>query len=160
MAFRLRRPDTGLLVASLIIAGCLVGIAYAVDLAITGDEGDKLPATIQEIAPVRNATQVPAQTQVYVDLLAGNTGVIIIDGLELETVNLDEVRAEAKPGQQIELPLTTIYEPGNATLTFRPTAGSSIERFSEGEHVVEVIYWSVVEGRGSARSFSWTFSVF
>lgn len=145
---------------SAIIALCIVAMGYALSIAVTGDEGTHLPAAIEKIDPVRNATQMPAQTQVIVDLLAGYTGVLVIDGLELETVNLDELRGSVKPGQQITLPPTTVYEPGNATLTFDPSADSSIPEFEQGEHLVEVIYWKVTDGRERARSFSWTFTVF
>lgn len=158
--FRVRRPQTSLLVVSGIIALCVVAMGYALSIAVTGDEGSKLPAAIERIDPVRSATQMPAQTQVVVDLLPGYTGVLVIDGLELETVNLDELRGSVKPGQQITLPPTTVYEPGNATLTFDPSEGSSIPKFEQGEHLVEVIYWKVTEGRERARSFSWTFNVF
>ncbi len=160
MPLRFRRPDPTLLIASAIIAICLVAMGYALDMAVTGDEGNQLPVAVEQIDPVRAATQVPAQTQVFVDLLPGYTGVLVIDGLELETVDLDELRSQTKPGQQVEVPPTTIYEPGNATLTFHPVEGSAISSFSQGEHVVEVIYWKVVEGRERAHTFSWTFSVF
>jgi len=157
---RFRRPQTSLIAVSAIIALCIVGMFMALENAITGSEGDKLPAAIEKIDPVRSATQMPAQTQVIVDLQTGFTGVLVIDGLELETVNLDELRGQAKPGQQIELPPTTVYEPGNATLTFDPSQGSSIPEFTQGQHVVEVIYWKVTEGRAHARSFTWSFNVF
>ena len=79
----------------------------------------------------------------------------------VKTVNIEDLQdVNNKPGAQITLPATTIYEPGNATLTFDPTPGAAIEDFSQGEHVVKVIYWKVTEGRGSARSFTWTFNVF
>ncbi|MDO8392306.1 MAG: hypothetical protein Q7V57_17670 [Actinomycetota bacterium] len=148
------------MIVSAIIAICIVGMFMALDAAVTGTEGDKLPEAIERIDPSRSATQTPAQTQVFVDLQSGYTGVLIIDGLELETVDLDALRGETKPGQQIKLPPTTVYEPGNATLSFGPTEGSSIEEFSQGEHLVQVVYWKVTEGRGKARSFTWTFSVF
>lgn len=160
MPLRFRRPQLSLVVVSAIIAVCIVAMFMALDLAITGDEGYKLPEAIESIDPVRGATQVPVQTQVFVDLLPGYTGVLIIDGLELETVNLDELRGQTKPGQQIELPPTTIFEPGNATLTFDPVEGSSISKFTPGVHLVQVLYWKLVDGRSHARSFSWTFEVF
>ncbi len=160
MPLRFRRPDPTLFIASAIIAVCVVAMGYALDLAVTGDEGTKLPAAVEKIEPVRAATQVPAQTEVFVDLLPGYTGVLVIDGLELETVNLDELRSQTKPGQQIDVPPTTVYEPGNATLTFNPAEGSAISSFTQGEHVVEVIYWKVTEGRAQAHTFSWTFTVF
>jgi hypothetical protein len=104
--------------------------------------------------------RVPAQTQVFVDLAPGYTGVLVVDGLELETVSIEALQDKQKPGQQIVLPPTTIYEPGNATLTFVPSPDADIQEFSQGEHIVQVIYWKVLEDRGSARSYTWTFNVF
>jgi len=158
--FRFRRPQTSLLIASLIIACCLVGVGYAVSLSVTGKARLGLPATIEEIDPVREATQVPAQTQVFVDLKSGYTGVLVIDGLELQTVNLDDLRDPKNPGRQISVPPVTTYEAGNATLTFHPSDDAPIKEFTEGQHVVQVIFWKVTENRASARSYSWTFNVF
>lgn len=160
MRFRFRRPQLPLLVASFIIAACLVAVGVGISIAVTGTEREALPEALEEISPSRSASQVPAQTQVFVDMQAGFTGVLVIDGLELETVNLDEVRGNAKPGQQITLPPTTIFEPGNATLTFDPSPESTISEFSQGEHIVKVIYWKLLEGRSRARSYTWSFTVF
>ncbi len=146
--------------ASFIIAACLVAVGVGISIAVTGTEREALPEALEEISPSRSASQVPAQTQVFVDMQAGFTGVLVIDGLELETVNLDEVRGNAKPGQQITLPPTTIFEPGNATLTFDPSPESTISEFSQGEHIVKVIYWKLLEGRSRARSYTWSFTVF
>ena len=157
----LRRPQWPHLFASLAIAICLFAMAWAAASAITGRDALNLPDTIEQIDPVPAAVRVPAQTSVFVDLLAGYTGVLIIDGLELETVNIEDLQDKGnKPGAQITLPPTTIYEPGNATLSFDPSDESTIKEFSQGEHIVKVIYWKVIEGRGSARSFTWTFNVF
>lgn len=160
MRVKLRRPQTSLLLASLVIALCLVAVGYALSLAITGTDAYKLPATIETIDPVPAAQGVPAQTTVFVDLLAGYEGVLVVDGLELQTVNLEDLQDKNKPGQQITLPPTTIYEPGNATLTFKPSAGAEIDSFAEGEHVVQVIYWKIIDGRSAASSYTWTFNVF
>lgn len=135
-------------------------MGFALSLAVTGDEGAHLPDQIERIEPVSGATQTPAQTSVFVDLVSGYEGVLVIDGLELETVNLNDLRDPTKPGQQITLPPTTVYESGNATLTFDPSPESTITTFTQGRHVVQVIYWETVEGRGSARSYSWSFEVF
>lgn len=145
--------------ASFIIAVCLVGIGVGVSIAVTGRDRQGLPDAIEEIDPLRAASQVPSQTQVFVDLQAGFTGVLVIDGLELVTINVDEVR-DKTPGREVELPPTTIYEAGNATLTFDPSPESSISEFSQGEHLVKVIYWKVIEGRSRARSYTWSFTVF
>lgn len=156
--FTIRRPQLPVLFASLGIAVCLVAIGLAVSLAVTGDERLDLPTAIEKIDPVRGAPQVPSQTQVFVDLQAGYEGVLVIDGLELVTVNLEDLTVQ--PGRELELPPTTIYERGNATLTFDPSPQSEISEFSEGEHLVKVIYWKVTDGRSQARSFTWSFTVF
>lgn len=159
--FRIRRPRWSQLVISLAIAACLVAMGYAVSSAVTGKEALNLPDTIERVDPVPAAVRVPAQTSVFVDLLPGHTGVLIVDGLELETVNIEDLQDTAnKPGQQITLPPTTIYEPGNATLSFDPSDEAPIQEFTQGEHIVKVIYWKIVEGRSTARSFTWTFNVF
>jgi len=155
--FRLRRPDWPLLIASLVIAIAIVAIGVAVSIAVTGDEGQNLPAAIEEINPIRGATQVPSQTDVFVDLLPGYEGVLVIDGLELETISRDELQSE--PGQQVSLPPTTIYDPGNATLTFSPSDEAPITEFTQGQHIVQVIYWKTIEGRGTARSYTWSFEI-
>jgi len=157
---RFQRPNLKLLLASFVIALCVVAIGFALSLAVTGDEGARLPKYIERIEPVAGATQIPAQASVLVDLVAGYEGVLVIDGLELQTINLGELRDETTPGQQVTLPPTTVYEPGNATLTFDPSPESSISSFSQGKHVVQVIYWETVKGRSSARVYSWTFEVF
>jgi len=138
----------------------MVAIGVALSLAVTGTEGAHLPKQVERIEPVAGATQTPAQASVVVDLVAGYEGVLVVDGLELETINLGELRDQTTPGQQVTLPPTTIYEPGNATLTFDPAPDSSITTFTQGRHVVQVIYWKTVEGRGNASAYTWSFEVF
>lgn len=142
-----------LLIGSLLVArGLLVGI--------TGDERADLPPLIESVEPVPEAVQVLNQSNVFVDLASGYTGVLIIDGIEIETRNIDELSNDSvEPGQQIELPPVTRYEPGNATLTFTPSSIAPISQFVDGEHQVQVLYWRVEDGRQFARSFSWTFNV-
>ena len=157
----LRRPQWPVLLASLAIATYLVAMVYAAVSALTGRDALHLPATIEQIDPLPAAQGVPSQNSVFVDLLAGYEGVLVVDGLELKTVNIENLQDPAnKPGAQITLPATTIFEPGNATLTFDPSPGAEIEDFSQGEHVITVIYWKTIDGRSAARSFTWTFNVF
>lgn len=160
VAFRFRRPQLGPLLASAAIAVCIVSIGVAFSMSETGRERLDLPEVIESIDPVRGAVRVPAQTQVFVDLAPGYEGVLVVDGLELETVSVEALQDKEKPGQQIVLPPTTIYEPGNATLTFVPSPDADIQEFSQGEHVVKVVYWKVLDGRSTARSYTWTFNVF
>ena len=160
MSPKFRKPQWPLLLASLAIAMCLVAIGIGVAGSVTGRSAYKLPDQVEQIDPLPAAVRVPAQTSVFVDLQSGYEGVLVIDGLELETVNIESLQDKNKPGQQIKLPPTTIYEPGNSTLTFDPSDDAQISSFSQGEHQVKVIFWKVLEGRSSARSYSWTFNVF
>ena len=107
------------------------------------------------------AVQVLSQSRVFIDLIPGYTGVLIVDGVELPTINIDDVgeQFEADPGQQIDLPATTIFEPGNYTLTFVPSDDALVDKFETGPHQARVIYWKITEGRQFARSYGWTFNV-
>lgn len=157
-----RRLDWKLLLASFGIAAGIVAIVVGFRVAVTGDEQLGLPEGIESLNPVRGATQVLQQTAVFVDLVEGYTGVLVVDGVELETVSLDSIGIQpvggtSDPGGQVTLPAATIYEPGNATLTFVPSDSAPISTFSTGRHDVTVVYWKIDEGRSKARSFTWDF---
>lgn len=155
-----RSIDRTLLGVSLVIALGLMLIVRGLATGVTGDERSNLPDLIESIDPAVDAVQVLRQTRVFVDLATGHTGVLLIDGLEIETVNVYAFRErQANPGQQVDLPPVTVFESGNSTLTFFPGAGAPIEEFTSGEHGAQVIYWRVDEGRQRSRSFSWTFNV-
>jgi len=159
-AGRRRRPDK-ITVAMLLVL--LVGILLVVRgllVGITGDDRADLPQFIQSVTPVPEAVQVPNQSNVFVDLASGFTGVLVIDGVELETVNVDELgQTDVEPGQQVELPPVTRFEPGNNTLTFTPNESAAVTQFEDGEHTAEVVYWRIEDGRQFARTFTWTFTV-
>jgi hypothetical protein len=164
---RLDAQQRRILICSMVIAAGVVLVIIGFRSSVTGRAALALPPTIESTDPVRGAVRVPAQTEVFVDLLAGYTGVLIIDGVELKTVDLNDLASgnggsspNVVPGQQVSLPATTIYERGNATLTFVPTKGAPIESFTQGTHTVTVIYWKVLESRADSRSYTWTFSVF
>ena len=155
------RQQRRLLACSFVIAGGIVMVILGFQSSVTGRKALALPPTIENIDPVRGAVRVPAQTAVFVDLLAGYTGVLVIDGVELQTVDQGDLFSPNQvPGQQVSLPPTTIYEKGNATLTFVPTKGAAIESFVQGTHTATVIFWKVLESRLRSQSYTWTFSVF
>jgi hypothetical protein len=157
---RRRRPDrTTVFMLALLAVGILL-VVRGLLVGITGDDRANLPTYIESLDPVPEAVQIPNQSSVFVDLATGYTGVLVIDGIEIETVNIDELgQADIEPGQQVELPPVTRFEPGNSTLTFTPNAGALITRFAQGEHTAQVIYWRIEDGRQFARSFTWTFTV-
>jgi hypothetical protein len=158
-----RRIDRGLLIASMVIAAGLVMVGFGVVVSVTGDEASNLPEEIESVVPVTDAVQVLSQSNVVVDLQSGYTGVLIIDGVELATIDLFEVDQAAEldlePGRQVSLPPATVYEAGNATLTFTPSESAPIEEFTSGRHEVQVVFWPVEEGRSAASSYTWVFNV-
>ena len=148
-----------MLLASLGIAGGIVFVVVGVSASVTGRDEQKLPDAIEEIIPIRGATQAPQQTQVFVDLEAGYEATLIIDDIELETVSLDELGLATRPGQQITLPPKAIFEPGNFTISYTPVEDGPIESFSTGLHTATVRYWLSADGPARARSYTWTFYV-
>ncbi len=159
--FRHRRINVRLLVSSLLIAVGLVIVVLGFRSSVTGRRAEGLPAAIESINPVKGAEAVPAQTSIIVDLQSVYTGELIVDGVQLQTVNLADLGlVTPKPGQQVTVPKVTIYEPGNATLTFQPTAGAAVEELKQGAHSVTVRYWKLTEGRQASHVYSWAFTVF
>ena len=162
-----RRLDPKLLLASLGIAAGLVLVVTGVRASVTGDEAQNLPEHIEQIDPVRGATQVPQQSQVFVDLEIGYQAVLVIDGVELPTFSLDDFETEVRAGgtvpqsggQQLTLPPGAVFEPGNATLTFTPGDDELITEFVTGQHTATVLYWKSEDCRNRSRSFSWSFYV-
>ena len=155
------RGDRKVLIVVGIAALGFVLMIRGVLSGVTGDDRISLPDAVEDVTPVPGAVQVLNQTSVFVDLAPGFTGEFVIDGEPIETINVDEVGAvTVEPGQQVDLPPVTIYEPGNATLTFSPSSGAAIEEFTEGEHRVVLRYWLIEDGPARARSFTWTFNVF
>lgn len=159
--FRRRRLDIRLLLCSALIAAGLVVVVLGVRSSVTGRAAEGLPAAIESVDPVKGSQAVPSQTSIIVDLQAGYTGEFVVDGVAIETVNLGDLGVLApEPGQQVTLPKKTIYEPGNATLTFQPSEGAPIEELEQGTHAVTVRFWKLIEGPQFSRVYSWTFTVF
>ncbi|MCU1399205.1 MAG: hypothetical protein JWN62_2314 [Acidimicrobiales bacterium] len=145
--------------ASLAIALGIVLVFAGLASSVTGKAAQKLTPEIENITPVRNATQVQSQEKIQVDLITGYTGKLIVNGIELPTVSLDSLAAAA-PGREVDLPPAVIFEPGNDTLTFTPTAGALIEKFATGVNTVSVVYWKITEGPNFAKpTFTWQFDV-
>ena len=98
---------------SLVIAIGLVLIGRGLAVSLTGDDRANLPDTIESVEPFPEAVQVLSQTRVFVDLEAGYTGVLVIDGVELA----DDRHRRRRP---------TVRRPSRASRsTFRPPPSSS-----------------------------------
>lgn len=154
------RLDIPTLLALLVVTLGMGLVVRGLLVSITGDDRANLPPLVEEVSPVPEAVQVLSQSNVFVDLVTGYEGVLVIDGVEIPTVNVNDLAdVEQVPGQQVELPPVTIFAPGNATLTFTPGAGAPIQQFDQGDHQAQVIYWKTQDGRQRARTFTWTFTV-
>ena len=158
-----RSFDRGLFIASVVIAAGLILIVYGFTVAITGDDGIDRPEAIESVQPVENAIQVLQQERIVVDLESGYEAVLIIDGIELPTTVIGQTEVDpdvqAQPGQQIDLPTTAVFDPGNAVISFQPVEGARIESLEEGTREATVRFWKVEDGPEQAREYSWTFEV-
>lgn len=157
---RRRRINLETLVISLGLSIGVLLIVIGVNSATTGRDALGYPDAIIEISPAPNDRQVLSQTEVNVDLQDGYEAVLILDDIEIPTERLDTLASQiVKPGEQIVLPPTAIYDQGNSRIRFEPTEGAVIESYTVGVHRVEILYWRIEDGRNSARSFTWTFEV-
>ena len=143
-------------------AGVGIGLALilmGLGAAETGRDAQRLPAVIESVNP-GPGDEVLRQSQVFVDLVEGYNAELIIDGITLETTRLDELSAQAnsKPGAQVNIPPTAIYDPGNFTISFLPQEGAPIEQFEQGEHRATVVYWKITDDKSKSKSFTWEFS--
>ena len=158
-----RSFDRGLFIASVVIAAGLILIVYGFTVAITGVDGIDRPEAIVSVQPVENAIQVLQLERIVVDLESGYEAVLIIDGIELPTTVIGQTEVDpdvqAQPGQQIDLPTTAVFDPGNAVISFQPVEGALIESLKEGTREATVRFWKVEDGPEQAREYSWTFEV-
>lgn len=158
-----RRFDRGLLIASLVIACGLVLVIFGVTTALTGSDGIDRPEAIESVQPVENAVQALQQERVVVDLQPGYEARLVIDGIELPTTVIGQSDVDpfdqAKPGEQVDLPMTAVFDPGNAVISFQPVEGALIASFVAGLHEARVIFWRIEDGPEQARSYRWEFNV-
>jgi hypothetical protein len=155
-----RRLDKVVVIACFFLALGVAFVTRGLLVSVTGDDRSPLPANIERVNPVPEAVQALSQTQVFADLADSFTGTFSIDGIDIDTVSIRDVATDnPRPGQQTSLPPVTIFEPGNATLTFVPSSGAPIESFGQGVHTVVLRYWNVADGENTARTYTWTFNV-
>ena len=145
--------------ATLGLAAGLGMILVGFDSGLTGRDASNMPDAIEAISPA-DGQRVLRQSQIIVDFVEGWEASLTIDGVELPVTRLDELTnsgAQPKPGAQVELPPTAVYDPGNFTISFLPQDGAPIEEFAQGEHSATVRYWRT-DGTSKVRAYSWTFT--
>lgn len=157
---RRRRPSIEMVLISAGLAMGLMMVILGLMSATTGRDALGYPDEIVSVSPAPNDRQVLSQTEISVDLIDGYEAELTLDGIDIPTTRLEDAAPQdVKPGQQIELPKTAIYDQGNSLIRFEPTEGAAVEKYNVGVHAVKVTYWKIEDGRNTARSFSWTFEV-
>jgi hypothetical protein len=157
---RRRRPSIEMVLISAGLALGLMMVVLGFMSATTGRDALGYPDQIVGVSPAPNDRQVLSQTEISVDLIDGYEAELILDGISIPTTRLEDAAPQdVKPGQQIELPKTAIYDQGNSLIRFEPTEGAAVEKYDVGVHKVTVLFWKIEEGRNTARSFSWSFEV-
>lgn len=155
-----KKIDRQMLLVSIGVAVGLASIGFGLSTGQTGRDASGLPSAIQSISP-GNGDKSLRQSQIIVDFIDGYNAVLTIDGIELPTVRLDELTANGiapKPGAQVELPPTAVFDPGNYIISYQPQEGAPINEFKQGEHTASVRYWLFTEGETGARIYNWKFT--
>lgn len=156
-----KKINRGALFASFGVSVGLVMIILGLNAATTGRDALNLPDEIENMSPANNE-KVLRQSEIRIDFIEGYQGVLIVDEIEIPTTRLDELQSSGKqprPGEQVDLPPTAVYDPGNYTLSFLPQEGAPIERLEQGKHRARVFFWKITESREKAKSYSWEFNV-
>ncbi len=134
-----RAPLLARFAVTMALLGCLVGMGWAFTLNQTEKQPDDV--SLEEVRPPAGSKAVPGQTPVSVNLAYGFDAVLIIDGQQLARKHLVERVAEG-------------------LFTFTPGPGKPYERFENGLHTAQVIYWPKTGNQEQNGSFyQWTFYV-
>jgi hypothetical protein len=156
----MKRPiNKETLIVSAGVAIGLFAIISGFNGGSTGRDAQRLPAAIERMTPAPG-DQVLQQSQIFVDFIDGYNASLTIDGIALDTTRLDELTnngATPRPGAQVDIPPTAIYDPGNFTISFLPQEGAPITTLIQGTHTATVVYWKITDGPEKSRSFTWEF---
>ena len=153
--FQVPRLDGRRLLASLVVAVALALIIFGFASAQTGDQAVEITDPgIERVLPLPGAL-VLRQSQVGADLAPGYRGVLVIDGNELPTEDVQTAGANPNAG-----PITGAqFDPALNTVLYLPREGAVLPEFAPGDHRITVVYWKMEETRDQARQFDWTFKV-
>lgn len=140
------------------IAACGLGLIVLGFAVGRSDDQRAKPAdpAIEKLIPAPNDL-VLRQQEVGIDLAPGYTGVLIIDGQEIGTY---DILSNPTPiGGTAPAVVDARFDPNNGTLLFAPRVGSTIEKFTAGDHRITAIYWRIGETRDQGKIYTWSFKV-
>jgi len=126
------------IVISLLLAASLVGLAWA--FATNPPDNDvAFVSGVEQVFPPEGGLEV-RQVRIGVDLGPGYTGVLQIDDVEIPEDQLERVDA-----------LNQVF--------YTPGTDKETGRLAPGRHCATAVFWLSTEGRASARTHEWCFSV-
>ena len=120
-----------------ILAVAAALFASAIIVAAGNSSSADLPVAIQTVSP-GSGDNVLSQSDIVVDLAAGYTAELEVNGVEIPEDHLFRV-------------------PGLNKVTFRPGQGKVVERLLPDQNCVRVRYWQIVLGRNDAQFHTWCF---
>ena len=128
----------------LVVLAALGGIVYACSEVDT-DDGDAVvtgeSSPIEVFVP-EEGSEILRQERFGVDLRAGFTGALQLNGIEIPEDQVDD---------------DTLASTGE--LYFTPGEDRAVERYEAGQNCATAVVWGVEESRADARPYSWCFNV-
>ncbi len=134
-----KAPWWARLAVILALLGCLVGMGWALTMhqEVKGPED----IAIEKLTPPPGSETVPGQTPIIVDMAFGYDIVLMIDGKVVPKEQIDEIDSLGQ-------------------FTFAPGPGRFTERFTNGQHIAQVIYWPKTGDKDrDSLIYQWAFGV-
>lgn len=126
------------------IVGALFALAIIMlIISVSSSDTNTIAITnknVEKVEPTPGGLIRPT-SEINVDLADGYIGRIMIDGVSIPD---DEIILVKSLGQ----------------LTYKPSAGKTFEKFKEGAHVIQVIFWKADESEDvNPQTYNWDFRV-
>ena len=125
------------IVISVVAAIAIAGIWWAFSSAET--KRPSQPEAIESVSPPEGDLDL-RQVQIGVDLAAGYTGMLFLDGAEI-------------PADDIHV------EPALNSISLKPQPDSQFRTLRPGLHRATVLYWPTAQGRSQEKSYTWHFTL-
>ncbi len=134
-----RAPRWVRLLVTLAAVGCVIGMFWA--LTLNEEEEGPTDVAIERLTPPPGSAAVPGQTPVIIDLAYGFNVELMIDDAPVPSEELIEVESLGQ-------------------FTFSPGPDKFTERFTNGQHIAQIVYWPKTGDRiKDGEVYQWTFNV-
>jgi hypothetical protein len=130
---------------SVAVAAVVVGALFLMGHALSQGRKPTIRSAAEQARAVRSVSPAPGdidlrQVKISAELAPGYTGTLLYDGAEVPADDIQVVSA-----------LNTV--------TLDPQPDSQYRTLSPGQHCATVVYWPLAEGRNSAASYRWCFTL-